>query len=301
MGLKGTWTAIITPFDSKGGIDYPSYRKLLQDQKDAGITGVVPCGTTGESATLSTDEKKKLIQFTQDELRGTDVRVMAGTGSNNTANSVEFSRWASENGVDAVLIVTPYYNKPSQAGLEAHFNAVADAVNCEVVLYNVPGRTAVSLEPATIARLAKHPRITTIKEATGSLPFTSQLQEELRKAGSEISILSGDDATYLGLLSLGASGVISASSNLLPRSMIKMLQAFESGDLPTARKLNEKCYPLFRDLFIESNPVPVKTAMAYVGLCEEHLRAPLAPMSAENREKLMATLKESGIKPGQTL
>src|SRR5687768_9022909 len=205
--MRGIWTALVTPFNDKNELDLDAYKRILRDQKDAGVTGVIPCGTTGESPTLTEAEKKVLIQTALEELKGSQVKVYAGTGSNDTAQTVAFSKWASDQGVDGLLIVTPYYNKPTQAGLKAHFRAVADAVSCEVMLYNVPGRTGVSLTSDTIAELAEHPRITSIKEATGNPAFTSEIQAALAKAGQKLLIFSGDDATFLPLLSVGADGV----------------------------------------------------------------------------------------------
>lgn len=210
--MRGVYTALITPFDSRGGLDLAAFRKVLQDQKDAGISGVIPCGTTGETPTLTIDEKKKLITTAIETLKGSGVKVIAGTGGNNTAETVELSRWASDQGVDGLLVVTPYYNKPSQAGMEAHFKAVADSVRCEVMLYNVPGRTGVSLTAATVAKLAAHPRIRSLKEATGNVVFTSEIIDTLKASGVSMDILSGDDATYLPLLSVGAAGVVSVAS-----------------------------------------------------------------------------------------
>jgi 4-hydroxy-tetrahydrodipicolinate synthase len=296
--MRGVWTALITPFDSKGEIDLEAFRVLLRDQRDAGITGVIPCGTTGESPTLSVAEKKRLVQTTIDELRGSSVQVVAGTGGNDTRETVELSRWASEQGVAGVLIVTPYYNKPSQAGLEAHFRAVADQVSCEVVLYNVPGRTGVSLAAETVARLASHPRIRTIKEATGNTALTSEILDLVAQSGHKIDVLSGDDATYLPLLSVGAVGVISVSSNLFPRAMVAIQRAYEQGKSVEALEIHRKYFPLFRDLFVEANPIPIKHAMAKAGFCEAHLRMPLTPLQPASREKLEQSLQRCGISKG---
>jgi 4-hydroxy-tetrahydrodipicolinate synthase len=233
-----------------------------------------------------------------DELKGSAVRVFAGTGSNNTAETVELSRWATEQGAHGVLVVTPYYNKPSQAGLLAHFRAVADAVRGEVMLYNVPGRTGVSLAPETVVSLAAHPRIRSLKEATGSVAFTSEILDQLGAANAKLDVLSGDDATYLPMLAVGATGVVSVASNLFPRAMVAIQKAADGGELDRARKLHRQYYPLFRDLFVDSNPVPVKAALAEAGWCGEDVRAPLAPISAGNREKLRASLARCGIRRG---
>jgi 4-hydroxy-tetrahydrodipicolinate synthase len=295
--MRGVWTALITPFNEQGGLDLDAFRAILKDQKAARVTGVIPCGTTGESPTLTTDEKKTLIQTAVAELKGSGVKVVAGTGSNDTAETKRFSLWAAGQGVDGVLVVTPYYNKPSQAGLEKHFREVADHAGCEVILYNVPGRTGVSLAPSTVAALASHPRIRSIKEATGNVAFTSELIDALTLAKREMDILSGDDATYLPLLSAGAVGVISVASNLFPRAMVAIQEHMDRGDVRKAREVHQGCYPLFRDLFIDSNPVPVKRAMSYLGWCRPDVRAPLAPLSGAHWEKLEAALKQCGIRP----
>lgn len=291
--MRGVYTALITPFNSKNEVDLPAFKKILEDQKAAGVAGVVPCGTTGETPTLSVEEKKALITTSLEVMRGSGVRVIAGTGSNDTAGTIEFSRWASQQKVDGILVVTPFYNKPSQAGMDAHFRAVADAVTCEVVLYNVPGRTGVSLSATTVAALSKHPRITTIKEATANIALTSEILDLCK-----IDVLSGDDATYLPLLSVGAVGVISVASNLFPRAMVAIQKAYESGKVEEARTLHQKFYPLFRDLFIDSNPVPVKRAMEIAGFCEARVRAPLAGLSPAHNEVLQISLNRCGISHG---
>lgn len=299
--MRGVFTALVTPFNSRGEIDLDAFRRIVRDQKEAGISGVIPSGTTGESPTLTKDEKKLLIQTCLEELKGSSTQVLAGTGSNNTEETVEFSRWASEAGVAGVLVVTPYYNKPTATGLESHFTAVADAVKCEVMLYNVPGRTGVGMTPATIAKLAAHPRIRSVKEATGNVEFTSQIIDALTVAGKSIDILSGDDATYLPLLSVGAVGVVSVASNLFPRAMVALQKAAETGHYEEARKIHQKYYPLFRDLFVESNPGPIKAAMAHAGWCDARLRAPLAPLSAASWETLKKSLDRCGITKGAHL
>jgi 4-hydroxy-tetrahydrodipicolinate synthase len=297
--LNGVWTALITPFDARNELDLGAFRKILRDQRDARVAGVIPCGTTGESPTLTPDEKKTLIHAALEELKGSSVRVIAGTGSNDTRETVALSRWASEQGVAGVLVVTPYYNKPSQAGLEAHFRAVADAVTCEVMAYNVPGRTGVSLTAQTIARLAEHPRITALKEATGNVAFTSEILEALTLSGRRMEILSGDDATYLPLLSVGATGVVSVSSNLFPRAMVAIQEAIQRSDLASAQLVHRKFYPLFRDLFVESNPVPIKHAMAAMDFGDARVRAPLAPLTADSVARLEAAMKACGLERGR--
>lgn len=293
---KGVWTALVTPFDSRGGLDLDAFKKILDDQVAAGINGVIPCGTTGEAPTLTTDEKKLLIQTALKHLKGSRTQVIAGTGGNATAETVALSRWASEQGAHGVLIVTPYYNKPTAAGLEAHFRAVADAVSCEVVLYNVPGRTGVSLTAASIAALADHPRIRALKEATGNIAFASEILDAL--AGKPLDLLSGDDPSYLALLSVGAVGVISVTSNLFPRGMAAIQRAFDAGKIAEARELNRRYSPLMRDLFVESNPGPIKYAMAQMGFCRGDLRLPLAPIAAASAAKVDLALTQCGVRKG---
>ena len=297
--MRGVYTALITPFNQDLEIDWDTYRQIIKDQCDASVAGVIPCGTTGESPTLSLTEKKKLIETAIEVTRGTKTVVVAGTGSSSTRDTVELSRWASDQGVAGVLVVTPYYNKPSQAGLLNHFRAVADAVSCEVMLYNVPGRTGVSLTAETITELAEHPRIRSIKEATGNITFATEIRAQLRAKGRSLDILSGDDPTYLALLSVGACGVVSVASNLFPRGMVSLQRAFDSSKPDEALALHERFYPLFRDLFIESNPGPIKEAMAWAGLGNAYTRPPLARLSAANREKLLHSIAACDLKSGQ--
>jgi 4-hydroxy-tetrahydrodipicolinate synthase len=293
--MRGVFTALITPFQNDGALDLEAFKKLLADQRAAGVSGVIPCGTTGESPTLSSDEKKTLIQTAIDSLKGSGVKVIAGSGSNNTRETIELSKWASEKGADGVLIVTPYYNKPSQAAMSAHYQAVAEAVKCEVIPYNVPGRTGVSMTAQTMAALAAHPRITSLKEATGNVALTSEVLDLLAASDKNLDILSGDDATYLPLLSVGAVGVISVASNLFPRAMVALQKAFEHGEVAEAQKLHARFFPLFKDLFIDSNPVPIKYAMAKIGFCKNVLRAPLLALSNADSMKLDLSLERCGF------
>ncbi len=297
--MRGVMTAVITPFTSNDEIDFDSLKKILKDQKDAGVSEVVACGTTGESPTLSIEEKKKVIEFTLSELKGSPTKVIAGTGSNNTRESVELSKWASHAGVDGVLIVTPYYNKPTPAGLELHFTSIADAVTCEVILYNVPGRTNLSMTGATVAKLAKHPRIRTIKEASGNLTYGYELMESVSLSGEKMDFLSGDDATFLPFLSIGGVGTISVASNLFPRAMVELQRLYEKGEVQKALEIHQRYFPLFRDLFVESNPGPIKYAMAEMGFCQPHLRAPLAALTSNSQEKIRTALEQCGIKKGK--
>jgi 4-hydroxy-tetrahydrodipicolinate synthase len=297
--MKGVWTALITPFDSKNEIDLRAFEKILADQKSAKVSGVIPCGTTGESPTLSIVEKQSLIRTAIQFLKGSGVKVFAGTGTNSTAETVELSRWASNEGADGVLIVTPYYNRPTQPGLISHFRAVADSVKCEVMLYNVPGRTGVSLSAQTIATLASHPKIRTIKEASGTTVLTSEIFDALAGSRTSIDVLSGDDAAFVPLLSIGATGIVSVTSNLFPRGMVAIQQAFDAGRMVEVRKLQARYYPLMRDLFAESNPGPIKFAMSRMGWCENTLRLPLVPVSPATESLLETSMRLSGVTRGE--
>jgi len=264
----------------------------------AGVTGVIPCGTTGESPTLTLSEKKELILTTVRELQGTGLKTIAGTGTHNTAETVELSSWAAKQGVDGIMLVTPYYNKPSQAGLEAHFLAVADAVDCDIVLYNVPGRTSVSLTAETIVKLAAHPRINSLKEATANSAFTSEIFNQLSLSNLSLDILSGDDATFLPLLSIGAAGVISVASNLFPKGMVEIFNLMQAGKNKEALNAHNFYYPLFRDLFVESNPVPIKYAMSTLGVCSASVRLPLTQLSEKSRNIVNMSLKHCKMTKG---
>jgi 4-hydroxy-tetrahydrodipicolinate synthase len=292
---KGVFTAIVTPFLPSGEIDWKSYRELLKAQKAARVAGVIPCGTTGESPTLTKEEKKKLITVTLEELKGSGLKVMAGTGSNSTAETIELSSWASDQGVDGVLVVVPYYNKPSQTGLISHFTQVADRVKCDVVLYNVPSRTVAALTAETVAELACHPRIAAIKEATGNLAFDSEIIEALRLEKTELALLSGDDLTFLPFLALGGDGVISVASNLIPAELVELHTQFEKGNLARARELHEKYFQVFKDLFFEPSPAPAKYALSLTGICSTAVRSPITELSDAGVERLNATLKRAGL------
>ncbi|MFZ9595376.1 MAG: 4-hydroxy-tetrahydrodipicolinate synthase [Bdellovibrionia bacterium] len=295
QGTHGIWTALVTPFDENQQLDLPAFRALLREQKAAQVNGVIPCGSTGEAVTLTLQERMELIRTTLEELKDSSVQVYAGTGTNDTQESIQLSRWASDQGVDGVLVVTPYYNKPSQSGLENHFLAIADQIECDLMLYNVPGRTGVSLTPQTIAKLARHPRIRSLNEATGDLGFLSSIFDELGMQNLSLNLLSGDDATFLPALCLGATGVVSVTSNLIPQAMVELYSAFHHQDIKRARQLHRKYYPLFRDLFIESNPTPIKFALEQRGLCRSWVRRPLAPLTEQSQEILQRSLKRCGL------
>lgn len=295
-GVSGIWTALVTPFDSNGKIDWPSFRELLSFQKISGVHGVVVCGTTGESPTLSQDEKKELILATLTELNGSSVQVYAGTGSNDTKKSIEFSQWASEQGVQGVLIVTPYYNRPSPQGIENHFRSIAESIDCDIMLYNIPSRAGVGLSLDTLLKVAQIKNITSLKDATGNLAWASEIISEIQKNHLHLSILSGDDPTFWPLLSIGGQGVVSVASNLIPKEMVQLYEAFEENNLRKGLELHQKLYPFFQGIGVEVNPVPIKNALFLSGLCKTpSVRSPLAPLLPKNLQYLSETLRRDGL------
>ncbi len=291
--FRGAITALVTPFRN-GRVDEEAYRELIDWQIRQGVDGIVPCGTTGESATLSHEEHNRVIDIAVDEAKGR-VPVIAGTGSNSTAEAIRLTRHAKEAGADGALLITPYYNKPTQEGLYQHYKRVAEETKFPLVLYNVPSRTGVNLLPETVARLAEIPDIVGIKEATGDM---RQVSEILEKCGDKISVLSGDDFTVLPLLSLGVRGVISVVSNVAPADMAELVRAFDSGDLARARELHYRLMPLARAMFFETNPIPVKTALSLMGKIHLELRLPLCEMKPENRARLEGVLRDYGVLEG---
>ena len=290
MQFSGAFTALVTPFKN-GSVDEKAYRNFIEWQIDQGIHGLVPCGTTGESATLTHEEHERVIEICIDQAKGR-VPVLAGAGSNSTMEAISLTRFAKKAGADGALLITPYYNKPTQEGLFLHFKAVAEAVDFPIVLYNVPGRTGCNMLPPTVARLANLPHIAGIKEATGNL---TQVSDVLEQCPASFSVLSGDDFTALSLMQLGGTGVISVTSNIAPAKMAAMYEAQKAGDVVTARKLHFELAPISRAMFMETNPIPVKTALALMGKLDLEFRLPLCPMQAANAEKLQATLRSSGI------
>ncbi len=286
--FKGAYTAIVTPFGRDGGVDYERLRELLERQIAAGIDGVVPVGTTGESPTLDVAEHEKVIATTVEVCRGR-IPVIAGTGANSTSEAIELTRHAMAVGADATLQVTPYYNKPNQEGLYRHFSAVAD-LGLPVVLYNVPGRTGREIDVATVARLSKHPKIAAIKEAGGSVARVSQILDVC-----SIPVLCGDDGLTLPMMAVGAAGVVSVASNIIPGPVAEMAHAALAGRWSEAQALHRHWNRLFEDLFIDTNPIPIKAALAMAGQIEEVYRLPLCEISASLRQKLAATLKTLGL------
>ena len=286
----GTFTALITPF-SGDDVDFEALERNVKTQSDAGVTGVVPCGTTGESPTLSHAEHREVIERTIAAAAGTGMTVMAGTGSNATREAVDLTRAAKEAGADAALLVNPYYNKPSQEGLYAHVMAVADAVEIPLVLYNIPGRTGVTMLPETVERLAAHPNVVADKEATGSLDIASEIRQ---RCGSGFAVLSGDDSLTLPLMSVGASGVVSVLSNLMPAAVKKLVDAAGGGDFPAALRQHVKLFPLFRVMLTMAvNPVVIKAAMKQAGLDSGALRLPLVEMSEPAMAELQRIVEET--------
>lgn len=281
MIFKGTATALITPF-TRDGVDFESLDRILDDQLAGGVDAVVVLGTTGEPATMTMAEKRAVIEFAVKKLKG-KLPVIVGTGANSTAAAVEMSVTAESLGADALLLVTPYYNKATQKGLIAHFTAVADAVHTPIICYNVPGRTGVNMLPATFAELAEHPNIAAIKEASGNM---EQIEEAIRLAGDKAVVYSGDDGITIPVMAMGGMGVISVVSNAAPRFTSEMTSAFLSGDLKKAAKMQLEMLPFVRAMFCEVNPIPVKKAMQLRGLCNGILRLPLTEMTAENAAKL---------------
>lgn len=281
MIFKGTATALITPF-TRDGVDFESFDRILDDQLAGGVDAVVVLGTTGEPATMTAAEKKAVIEFAVKKLKG-KLPVIVGTGANSTAAAVEMSLTAESLGADALLLVTPYYNKATQQGLIAHFTAVADAVHAPIICYNVPGRTGVNLLPATFAALAEHPNIAAIKEASGNM---EQIEEVIRLTQGKAVVYSGDDGITVPVMAMGGMGVISVASNAAPRFTSEMTSAFLAGDLKKAAKMQLDLLPFVRALFSEVNPIPVKKAMQLRGLCNGILRLPLTEMTSENAAKL---------------
>jgi 4-hydroxy-tetrahydrodipicolinate synthase len=289
--FTGTYTAIVTPF-RRGGIDEPALERLIKNQIKAGVDGIVPVGTTGESPTVTYEEHIHLISLSVNYAAGR-IKVLAGTGGNSTREAVYLTREAEKAGADGSLQVAPYYNKPSQEGLFQHFREVARQTKLPIVLYSIPGRCGIEIGVETVKRLAGACKnIIGIKEAGGNADRVSQLRAAL---GPRFEILSGDDALVLSFMAVGAQGVVSVASNVIPRQVAQMVEAFSTGKIQQALKLHQKYYPVFKDLFIETNPVPVKAALAMLGQIEEEYRLPLVAMSAKNRETLRKTLKACGI------
>jgi len=288
--FEGSYVALVTPFRN-GAVDYESLERLIEMHVASGTAGLVPCGTTGESCTITYEEHKSVVRFVVEKARGR-LPVIAGTGANSTAEAIELTTAAAKAGADATLQVSPYYNRPEPDGMFLHFKAVAEASRLPMVLYNIPGRTGRAIELETIVQLAeKVHEVVAIKAADGSLDNVSLLRLRTR-----LDILSGDDALTLPMMAVGGRGVISVLANIIPRDVADMVGAALRGDFQRARDLHLRMYPLMKAMFLESNPIPVKTAMGYLGLCRDEMRLPLSPMRPANRERLIAALHDYGLR-----
>jgi 4-hydroxy-tetrahydrodipicolinate synthase len=285
--IEGVLPALITPFTKDNKVDKDGIRRNIEFLIDGGVSGVVPCGTTGEAATLSIKEHEKVIEYA---VECSSVPVVAGTGSNNTVEALELTKFAQDAGADAALLITPYYNKPNDSGMLKHFMTVADSVDIPIIIYNVPSRTGINLKPELTAKLAKVSNIVGIKEASGSLDQITRIFELTK--GEDFAVLSGDDGLTLPILSIGGTGVISVVANIAPKLVVSMVEAFRNGDREKARELHLTLAPLIRAMFLETNPIPVKKAVELIGLPAGNLRLPLAPISTDNEKKLKAALND---------
>lgn len=288
--LEGCFTALVTPFKD-GAIDEAAFKAHIEDQIEGGVSGLVPCGTTGESATLTPVEHNRVIDIAIETSAGR-VPVVAGTGSNSTAETISFTRHAERAGADAALIISPYYNKPTQEGLYLHYKAVAEETTLPIILYNVPGRTSLNMTAETVARLSEIENIVGIKEATGNV---SQVSDVIEFSKEGFLVISGDDFITYPMFTIGARGVISVTSNIVPRDVSDMCKKFASGDLEGSLKLHYKLQSLHRAMFIETNPIPVKTALAIMGKVTEEFRLPLTKMETGNRKRLEEVLSGYGV------
>ena len=288
--FQGVATAIVTPMN-ENGVDYDAFGRLIDWQIEQGINGLVVAGTTGEGSTLSDEEHREVLAYAVKRINGR-VPCIAGTGSNDTAYAIELTKYACSIGFDAMLVVTPYYNKATQKGLVKMFNAIADASTKPIIVYNIPSRTGVNIEPATFVELAKHPRIAAIKEASGNL---SKMVEEFAFLDGSLDIYSGNDDQIVPTLSMGGKGVISVLSNIMPKETVAMCDAFFAGDVATAAKMQCKYLPLIQALFCEVNPIPVKAALAAMGRMEGVIRLPLTEMEEDHQEKMVSIMRGFGL------
>ena len=288
--FQGVATALITPLTEKG-VDYEAFGKLIDWQIAEGINALVICGTTGESSTLTDEEHRQVLKYAAEKVNSR-VPIIAGTGSNDVSYAIDLTKYACDLGYDAMLLVTPYYNKTTQRGLVAMYNAIADVSTKPIILYNVPSRTGVGIEPATYAELAKHPNICAIKEANGNL---SKIVETAALVGDQLDIYSGNDDQIVPILACGGKGVISVLSNVAPRETALLCEKYFAGDVAGAMEMQKKYLPLIQALFCEVNPIPVKAAMAAMGFCENYLRLPLVTMEEDHEKKLLACMRQVGI------
>jgi 4-hydroxy-tetrahydrodipicolinate synthase len=289
--FTGVGTALITPFTKTGAVDEAAVRRLAKRQVDAGIHFLVPCGTTGETPTLSPAERRRIVEICVEETRGRAL-VCAGAGGYDTREIVHAAQEMQKAGADGLLSVTPYYNRPTPEGLYQHYKAIADATPLPIVLYNVPGRTGCNIDPATLMRLATIPTVVAVKEASGNV---SQMAEICRSVPDDFIVLSGDDALTLPLMAIGGRGIISVASNEVPAEMVQIVEAAERNDFATARQWHQKLMPIMQVNFVESSPGPVKFAMAAMGLCEEVFRLPMVPPRQASKDKVLGVLKDLGL------
>ncbi|MBL7644848.1 MAG: 4-hydroxy-tetrahydrodipicolinate synthase [Candidatus Hydrogenedentes bacterium] len=287
--FQGSFPALVTPFKENFEIDFDAYGRLVDFHLENGTDGIVPCGCSGEAATLSHDEQKALIRFVVERVAGR-VPVVAGTGSNNTAEAVGLTKYAKEVGADGALLITPYYNKPTPAGQIAHYTMVAEQAQIPIMLYNVPGRTGTKISPETIAALSKVPFIVSVKEACGSVDQVSQILHQC-----DINVMSGDDSLTLPMMAVGAKGVVSVAANVVPRLISDLCKAANAGDFAKAKELHYKSLSLGTALFLETNPMPVKAALAKMGMIKNVLRLPLVSMTDESAARMDPALKELGL------
>jgi 4-hydroxy-tetrahydrodipicolinate synthase len=286
--FKGVYTAIITPFKKDESVDYDALKDLIEFNIKNGVAGIVPCGTTGESPTLNYIEHEDVIEFVIKQVNKR-VKVIAGTGSNCTREAIDLSKHAEDSGADALLLVNPYYNKPTQEGLYRHFKAIADSVKIPVILYNIKGRTGVNLETPTLLRIAKDCKnVTGVKEASGDM---NQIKDVIKQRPNNFSVLSGDDNLTLEIIKNGGDGIISVASNVVPEKMTKMVKSALSGNLAEAEKINKELAPLFEVEFIETNPIPIKFMAAQMNMCEEVYRLPMCEMTKEHKEKVKSVME----------
>ena len=290
--FAGAFTALVTPFDERDEVDEDGLRENIEFQIKEGIHGLVPTGSTGECATLSYEEHKRVVEITVDAARG-KVPVLAGTGSNSTREAIMLTQHAKEAGADGALLVVPYYNKPTQRGLYEHFKKIAETVDIPQVLYNIPSRSAVNLEPETMAKLAKLENVVGVKEASGDMKQVSKIIELTRD--EDFFVISGNDSDTLEIMRLGGIGVISVASNIVPRKVVELVECLQVKDYDRAKRINEELAPLFKGLFIETNPGPVKMAMNWMGMAAGKPRLPLVELEPENQEKLRRILADAGL------
>lgn len=289
--IHGCMVAIVTPMHPNGDVDFKRLMDLIEWQIDSGSDGIIVLGTTGESATITHTERREIIKKSVEHVKGR-IPVIAGTGANSTRTAIELTAAAKEDGADVCLLVTPYYNKPTQEGLYLHYKAVAEAVDIPQILYNVPSRTGVDLLPETVVRLADVPNIVSVKEATGDI---SRVEKILSKVGDNISMVSGDDGTAMEFMFAGGHGVISVTANIAPRQMKALCKACEDGDVEKARQINDQLMPLHKGLFVESNPIPAKWALEQMGKIDSGIRLPLTPLSVKAQLTVKNALTQSGI------